>query len=273
MIKKEIHIFFAALVFFTRLPCPKKIKVTQEHFMESSKYFSLMGWIVGGFSALVYFGTSFILPQSVAILFSILLSILLTGGLHEDGLADVCDGFGGGWNKEKILSIMKDSYVGTYGIIGLCFVFLFKFYLLSELFFATTDHNLLSIANCQLSIVCYPLFIIIAAHSISRFVAVTFMYTHNYVRENEESKSKNVSQKMSTVSLIVASLFGIIPLFLFNNILVFLILIPLTLTKWLLARYFTKWIGGYTGDCLGATQQISEIVFYVFMLIAPWKYI
>ncbi len=266
MIRKEVHIFFAALLFFTRIPCPKKIEVSKEHFEKCSKYLPLIGWIVGGFSALVYFGFSFILPQSITILFSILFSILLTGGLHEDGLADVCDGFGGGWSKEKILAIMKDSHIGVYGVIGLIFIFLFKFYLLSELFSLISD-------NSQFSNLNYPLLIIIAAHSISRFVAVTFMYTHDYVRKNEESKSKNVSRKMSFSSLIVALLLGIAPLMLFNNLFVFLILIPLILTKWLLARYFTKWIGGYTGDCLGATQQISEIVFYIFMLILLWKYI
>lgn len=249
MIKKEGHIFFAALLFFTRIPCPKRIKVTQEHFSKSARYFPLIGWIVGGFSALAYFSFSFILPQSIAILSSMLFSILLTGGLHEDGLADVCDGFGGGWNKEKILAIMKDSATGVYGAIGIIMVMLFKFSILSE------------------SDVTQIPFLLIAAHSISRFVAVTFMYTHNYARANEESKSKNVAQKMSFVSLIIAVLFGITPLLLFNNGFIFLILIPLILTKWLLARYFTKWIGGYTGDCLGATQQISEIVFYVFMLI------
>jgi len=266
MIKKEGHIFCAALLFFTRIPCPKSIKITQEHFAKSATYLPLIGWLVGGFSALVYFSSSFILPNYVAILFSMLCSVILTGGIHEDGLADVCDGFGGGWNKEKILAIMKDSYTGAYGVIGLIFIFLFKFFLLSELLHIIPNSSSLSITH-------FPLFIIIAAHSISRFVAVTFMYTHDYARASEESKSKNVSQKMSLVSLIVALLFGITPLLLFNNEFVFLILIPLIVTKWLLARYFSKWIGGYTGDCLGATQQISEIVFYLFMLIAPWKYI
>jgi adenosylcobinamide-GDP ribazoletransferase len=113
MIKKEVHTFFAALLFFTRIPCPKNIEVSKEHFEKCSKYLPLIGWIVCGFSAFVYFGSSFILPQSIAILFSMLFSVLLTRGLHEDGLADVCDGFGGGWNKEKILSIMKDSATGV----------------------------------------------------------------------------------------------------------------------------------------------------------------
>ena len=86
-----------------------------------------MGWIVGGGTALTYVLLSFILPQSIVIIMSILASILLTGGLHEDGLADVCDGFGGGWNKEKILSIMKDSSTGVYGVIGIVMVMLLNF--------------------------------------------------------------------------------------------------------------------------------------------------
>lgn len=214
-----------------------------------------MGWIVGGGTALTYVLLSFILPQPIVIIMSILASILLTGGLHEDGLADVCDGFGGGWNKEKILSIMKDSSTGVYGVIGIVMVMLLKFSALSEL-----DASQIPA-------------LLIAGHSLSRFTAVTFMYTHQYARAQEQSKSKNIAVKMSFSSLIAAAMFGIFPLFLLKNHVYFLVLIPLSLVKWLLGRYFNKWIDGYTGDCLGAAQQIAEVVFYLFILIAPWKYI
>jgi adenosylcobinamide-GDP ribazoletransferase len=255
MIKKELHIFCAALLFFTRIPCFKNLVLTEEHFAKSAKYFPLLGWIIGGLSALLYFSCLHILPHSIAIVLSMLFSILLTGGLHEDGLADVCDGFGGGWTKDRILAIMKDSATGVYGVIGIVMVLLMKSVILSE-----SDPSQIP-------------FLLIAGHAISRFVAITFMYTHAYMRTDETSKSKNVAQKMNLASLLIAMVFGLAPVFLFQNKFVFVVCIPLILTKWLLGRYFTKWIGGYTGDCLGATQQISEIVFYLFMLIAPWNYI
>lgn len=255
MIIKEIHIFFAALVFYTKIPGPKSIILTPEHFSASARYFPLMGWIVGGLSALLYWSCCFVLPHAVSTLISMLLSILITGGLHEDGLADTCDGFGGGWSKEKILSIMKDSATGVFGVIGIVMLLLIKFSVLSE-----------SVPE-QLP------FLLIAAHSLSRFMAISFMYTHTYARTDDTSKSKNVTQKMSHSALLIALVTGLAPLLLFNNIAVFLVMIPLLLIKWLFGSYFNKWIGGYTGDCLGATQQISEIVFYTVMLISPWKYI
>jgi adenosylcobinamide-GDP ribazoletransferase len=255
MIKKELHIFFAALSFYTRIPCFKNLVLTEEHFAKSAKYFPLLGWIIGGLSALLYYGCLHILPDSVAIVLCMLFSIVLTGGFHEDGLADVCDGFGGGWTKEKILTIMKDSAIGVYGVIGIVMTLLLKFLVLSE------SHPL------QIP------FLLIAGHAASRFIAITFMYTHAYVSADETSKSKKVTQKMEPVSLLVAMVFGLVPLLLFQNAFVFVVCVPLIVTKWLLGRYFTKWIGGYTGDCLGATQQVIEIIFYLFMLIAPWNYI
>ncbi|HXB12726.1 MAG TPA: adenosylcobinamide-GDP ribazoletransferase, partial [Bacteroidia bacterium] len=116
--KKEIRIFFTALMFFTRIPCPKWVDHSEEYLNRSSKYFPLMGWIVGGLSSIVFYSCSFFLPISVSVLLSMVTSIYVTGAFHEDGLADVCDGFGGGWIKDKIMDIMKDSRVGAFGVIG-----------------------------------------------------------------------------------------------------------------------------------------------------------
>ena len=265
MIKRELHNFFAALLFFTRIPCPKGIKVTTQNFSQCARYFPLTGWIVGGVSAIVYSLCSLVLPSDIAVLLAMLSLVLITGGLHEDGLADVCDGFGGGWSKEKILAIMKDSHTGAYGVIGLIFLFLFKFYLLSVIL--QTDD-----ITSRFFVTAFPFSILIASHALSRFMAITFLYTHSYARENEESKSKSVTKKMTVMECLVALIFGIAPLFLFQNIFVFLIVMPLWIAKTLLGRYFKKWIGGYTGDCLGATQQICELLFYICMLI-PWKFI
>ena len=96
-------------------------------------YFPLIGWIVGGFSALIFWASSFLFPVSISIIFSMIASILVTGAFHEDGFADVCDGFGGGWTKEKILEIMKDSRVGSYGVIGMILMLGTKFAVLYQM--------------------------------------------------------------------------------------------------------------------------------------------
>src|SRR3569833_79355 len=117
--KRETKIFFTALMFFTRIPCPKWVDHSEEYLNKSSKYFPVVGIIVGSISALIFWLFQLFFPVEIALIFSIIASILTTGAFHEDGFADVCDGFGGGWTKDKILLIMKDSRVGAFGVIGL----------------------------------------------------------------------------------------------------------------------------------------------------------
>jgi adenosylcobinamide-GDP ribazoletransferase len=247
--KTEIRIFFTALLFYTRIPCPKWVDHSEEYLNKATRYLPLVGIIVGGFSAAIFYGCNFVLPVSVSILFSILGGILMTGAFHEDGMADVCDGFGGGWTKEKILLIMKDSRVGAFGVIGLILLFAFKYSLLVSIHPALVP------------------FVFIAAHALSRLIALTFIFTHTYARNDESGKSTAVAKKPAYSNLIIAAIFGLAPLLLFRNPMVFLIIIPLLLMRAYLGRYFKKWIGGYTGDCLGATQQICEVLFYLCFVI------
>src|SRR6478609_3085615 len=136
--KKELHIFFTALLFYTRIPCPKNIDHNPDYLHKASRYFPLVGWIVGALTFIIYYLSSFLFPSQIAIVLSIIAGILITGAFHEDGFADVCDGFGGGWTKEKILTIMKDSAIGAYGAIGLVLLFLLKFQSMSEVLSVTT---------------------------------------------------------------------------------------------------------------------------------------
>jgi len=174
-----------------------------------------------------------------------LASIFITGAFHEDGLSDSCDGFGGGWTRESILRIMKDSRVGAYGVIGIWLALSLKFFALYSI-----PEALLSLS-------------IIAGHSVSRFFSGAFIFTHLYVQEDLQSKVKPLARKMSTKDLLISGIGGLAPLLLFWQAKLFLLLIPLALAKWLLGRYYRKHLGGYTGDCLGAAQQIFEIVFYL----------
>jgi adenosylcobinamide-GDP ribazoletransferase len=252
--KKQIHIFFTALMFFTRIPCPKWIDHAPEILNKSTRYFSLVGILVGSISAFFYLVAAQLFSTEIALVISMIASIWTTGAFHEDGFADVCDGFGGGWTKDKILLIMKDSRLGTYGVVGLVFILGMKFLALNEI---PKEYSVLAI---------------ISGHSISRFTATALIFTHSYVRETKDSKSKPAADKMSLNSLMVNAFFGLLPLVLFQNPKIFFVLIPLGITKWWLSRFFKKWIGGQTGDCAGALQQLSEVVYYL-SLIALWKYI
>jgi adenosylcobinamide-GDP ribazoletransferase len=263
MIQKEVRYFFTALMFFTRIPCPSWTDYSEEYLNKSRKYFPFIGWIVGGFAAFIFLLSKFVFSSAIAVILSMIATILLTGAFHEDGFADVCDGFGGGWTKEKIMTIMKDSRIGAYGAIGIVLLLGLKFLILQDL--ATQKNAAITLPHDWLL-----LLIFVNAHTISRFIASTFAQTHEYVQDIDKSKSKPIaSAKLSTSEMTYSFIFVAIPLFfllLFGNWL-FIFVLPISyLAKMYLANYFSKYIGGYTGDCLGATQQVSEIVFYLSFL-------
>ena len=252
--KKEVRIFFTAVMFFTRIPCPSFTDHDPEYLNRSSKYFTLVGILLGALCGFSFWLSIQVFSPNIAILLSMAASLLLTGAFHEDGLADVCDGFGGGWTKLKILDIMKDSRVGTYGLVGLGLVLAIKFVALNEM---------------PIEMV---VLVLISGHAISRLTSVSLIYTDEYAREDLLSKSKPLATKMSHVDYLIAAFFGLIPLLLMKNYWIFLTIIPLIVVKLYFSRYFNKWIGGYTGDCLGAVQQIAEIVYYLSVLLI-FKYL
>jgi len=152
--------------------------------------------------------------------------------------------------KTMLLKIMKDSRVGAYGVIGMILILLLKYSTLKAM---------------QIEIEIIPL-VLLSGHSISRFAASTLIFTLDYVRDDENSKVKPVAKKLSLKELTVAGFFGIAPLLLLPSYYSLLAIIPVFLMTTYLAHFFTKKIGGYTGDCLGATQQLTEIVFYLAMV-------
>lgn len=245
---RELNIFFTGLSFFTRIPFPKKAEFKKEYQHEAIKYFPISGIIIGAFAALVFYLANWVLPFNIAVVLSLGATVLFTGGLHEDGFMDVCDGFGGGWTRERILEIMKDSLIGAFGVTGIVFLVLTKF-------------------SCQYSVSAAQLpWVLIAAHSTSRMFAASLVNSHKYARV-DNSKAKDYSHKLSAGNFIFTILSGILPIVLLGHIKYFLILIPVYLCKILLGRYFKKWIGGFTGDCIGATQQVCEVMFYLSYLI------
>lgn len=245
-------------MFYTRIPVGSNMEHASDLLNKATRYLPFIGWITGAVMMLILYGLSLVAPWTIAILFCLIAGIWITGAFHEDGFADMCDGFGGGWTKEKILIIMKDSRIGTFGMLGLLLLMLLKFYALQSL---ALKQALIAVAVAQ------PL---------SRFVAVTIIYTHPYVRENEDSKAKPVSKGITAAELALAGFFGLLPLavavILLQQYLLLLALPALWLARTYMGRKMRSWIGGYTGDCLGAVQQVSETVVYLFLCIAAWIY-
>ena len=250
--KKQLNLLLTAIMFYTRIPVSKNIQYSDDLLNKSTKYFSLIGWIVGGFGALVFYISQFIFPLSISVVLSMISTILLTGAFHEDGLADSCDAFGGGWTKDKILDIMKDSRIGTYGTIGLILM-------LATKYFSLTSVNIEQIP-----------FVLFAAHALSRYTATGMIFFSEYSRDDAKSKSKPIGKSLSSIDYFISFVFGSTPLLLISVLFSYwylLILITAIPILFFLKRYFEKWIGGFTGDVLGATQQVSEIVFYLSFII------
>jgi adenosylcobinamide-GDP ribazoletransferase len=263
MINRELKLFFTAVSFYTRLPAPAFVHKDNSGLLpDAIRYLPFIGWIIGFLAAVVYLLANFLFGNALAVLFSMISSLLLTGAFHEDGFADVCDGFGGGWTKEKILDIMKDSRLGTFGVTGLILLLATKFIATIQV---TSDVN---------AIVIMGTFVI--AHSLSRFAAIIVAFNHNYARISESKAGPAVAEKAKTANLIIAAGFALLPMagliFYTGESTIAFILIPVVLVSYYLGYYFKKWIGGYTGDCLGAVQQLSEVIIYLSLFLV-WKFI
>lgn len=241
-IKTECDRFLLSLQFFTRIPIPASVPYSEEELNKAAVYFPLIGFAVGALVALVYWVSHFVWPTEIAILLSMVAGLLLTGCFHEDGLADCMDGMGGGWDKERILTIMQDSRLGTYGAAALFAALGSKFLLLSAL---------------PVEVI---VSVIIFAHVVSRINACSMMVTMLYARPS--GKAKPLATTMSWRVFGISIMLPAIPLAFINMPVIFLLaLVPLFFLRLWFACWLNKWLGGFTGDCLGALQQLSELVF------------
>jgi adenosylcobinamide-GDP ribazoletransferase len=243
-LQNQWHYFLTAVMFFTRVPV-RFSNFDNADLNKATRYFPLVGILVGAVGALVFWLSDILLPLEVALLISMASTILLTGAFHEDGLADAVDGLGGGWSNEQVLTIMVDSRIGSYGAIGLVMVLLTKYQALSYQTAVLIPASL------------------VAGHALSRLCAVLVMYTQTYVKA--EGKSKPLATQLNISELIIATFFGLAPMA-FLEMKFLAALVPVAMVwLWFSAKIKSR-IGGYTGDCLGAMQQLTEIAYYIGLL-------
>ena len=249
---QELTYLFSGLSFYTRVPCPAWVKYSPQNLNKSRKYLPLIGLLIGAFAAVVFYLSNWLLPASISIALSMIATVYLTGAFHEDGLADCADGFGGGWDKAQILSIMKDSRIGAYGTISLLLILGLKFMLLWELQLVSAELMMLAL---------------VMGHSLSRLMASLIMQFYDYVSEHDTSKSKTVTSANLNLIEMLWSLVPIAMLLIYMAAFQFFsAILPLLLLTWFMARTYKGRIGGYTGDCLGATQQLTEVLFYMALI-------
>lgn len=249
---QQIRLFFIALQFFTRLPIPRWVGFEASWLQHASRYFPLVGCVVAAIASGVYALASLILPTPVAAVLSTAASIYITGAFHEDGFADTCDGLGGGYTRERALEIMKDSRVGAYGAIGIVCMLAVKLSALAAL----PPHAAVAA--------------LLLAHPLSRLAATSLIWRLAYVRG--EGKAKPLAQQMTHAEFAIAAVTACLPAAFLAAAgactLAFVaaaLLAALVATLWT-ARLFVRRLGGYTGDCLGALQQVAEAGIYVATL-------
>ncbi len=250
--KTEFNIFLSAVMFLTRLPVSRLVKFDPEHLSKSTLYFPIVGALVGSIGAGVLFLASFKCSPILSVLASMATTILLTGAFHEDGLADSADGFGGGYTKERILEIMKDSRIGTYGAIALWLFLTAKLLLLTEIF---KQENSLAIST------------LVAAHTLGRYSSLLLIFTLEYAR-SESTSSKPFAEKASPKRLVLASLYTVgLCAWLLKWNAIMAVGAGGLITLWA-RHFFVKQIGGITGDALGAANQLVELGVYLAIYIA-----
>jgi adenosylcobinamide-GDP ribazoletransferase len=249
---RQIRLFFIALQFFTRLPIPRWVGFEPHWLQHASRYFPAVGIVVGGVAAATYALAAWAWPHVVAVLLSTIAGIYLTGAFHEDGFADACDGLGGGMTRQRVLEIMTDSRIGAYGAIGIILILALKCAALSCLPPQTVVAALL------------------VAHPLSRLAASALIWQLDYAKS--EGKAKPLAHRMSNLEFVIALLTAALPMALLVAIgwlswqAVAAGIAAVILAAVWLAHKLVRRIGGYTGDCLGAVQQLTEVAFYLALL-------
>ncbi len=255
--RRESRLFLTAVQYFTRVPVPAWVGHSAAQLDGSARYFPAVGLLLGLYSAAVYAVAAAFWNPVVAALLATAATVLATGAFHEDGLADTVDGLGGGMTRERALEIMKDSRVGTYGVLALLLVVGLKV-------------TLLGTAPLTAVLVALP-----AAHAISRWFATSVIWRSRYVRLDDSSRAKPVTSSLGTRGLVLGASWTLPALGLclwFSPVATgAALLAALAVRVWLL-RWFERRLGGYTGDALGATQQLTEVAFYLGWFAAwPWS--
>jgi len=244
----ELRLFFIALQFFTRVPIPRWVGFEASWLHACARHFPLVGFVIGAVTAAVLWAGHALFTPAVAVLLSMAAGVVLTGAFHEDGWADTCDALGGAVSRERALVIMKDSRIGSYGAVGLVLML-----------------GLKAAALLALPLE-WAVPAVLFSHTASRFAPVLLIRFLRYAGDLEHAKAKPLAQQISRTGLGVAA--------------AWVLLLAVCLVAWQAAwwmavgasvwiallgllwcaRWFQQRLGGYTGDTLGASQQITEVL-------------
>ncbi len=250
-VRAEMNTFLGAVIFLTRIPVGSWHHHRAEDLPRSAVYFPFIGALVGLCGSLTLLAIYPFLPPLVTVLIVMAVMVLLTGGLHEDGLADAADGLVGGQSTERRLEIMKDSRIGSYGAMALWFGLTAKLLLLDGLL-----HKAPFLAFCAL----------IAANTLGRMSTVALLFFCRYARI-EPSKASPFGNAVHLRQFLIAGFCAIVTVLIVLRAQAVICFLTALLVTWGARLYFQQKLGGITGDCLGATNQIVELACYLVLLL------
>lgn len=259
--KKFARQYLLAVQYFTRIPVTGALAdwagYGPQEFRASAAHFPGVGWLVGMAACVAFAVISVGLPESaasplVAAVGCTIATVLLTGAFHEDGLADLADGLGGSADRDRALEIMKDSRIGSFGAIALVLALLAKVALLAVLAARTPAAVLTAL---------------LAGHTVSRFWPLLVIRSLQHVGDTAASKSKPLAESIARRSVWIGGLWCLPPLLLMlmagRPAFVLAALAASAIGWWAVRRKLARRLQGFTGDGLGATQQVCEIAFYL----------
>jgi adenosylcobinamide-GDP ribazoletransferase len=248
--RQQLNSFLGAVVFLTRIPVGSLYDFRREELSRSLIYFPVVGMVVGLAGGVVLMTGQLLLPSLIAVLLCMAATVALTGGIHEDGLADAADGLFGGRNAARRLEIMKDSRLGTFGALALWFSLTGKLVLLNTLL--ERSAWLASAA-------------IVMANTLGRGACVVLLYCYPYVRA-EGSKANLFGGGMRRGQLVLALAFSAALAFAVADLAAASCVLAAILVTGIAGVYFKRKIDGVSGDCLGAANQLVELACYLSLV-------
>jgi adenosylcobinamide-GDP ribazoletransferase len=233
-----------AFAFLTRIPITHKPDISIQR---SAMWFPLVGSVLGLSSGLVFLGLNQIIPALPAASITILFSVLVIGGFHQDGLADTFDGLVGGWTPEDRLRILKDSRHGTYGVLSIVMQSIIQVVLLASL---DTRNGLLAL---------------LTAHTLGRLVPIYFMLTP--AAPSHEGMGATYARSVKSIHVAISTVLTIVLLAPFIGLHLLFVTAITAIVSLFFLIYVRKKIGGVLGDVLGASEQIAESFVLLYFVV------
>lgn len=249
---KELKRFVLMLQFMTRIPIPVSLEVDEDDFGRGSKYFPIIGFILGLALYFTYYISQMELPDEISVIIAVAMSYVLTGSMHIDGLADTFDGLFSAKSREKILEIMKDSRIGTNGVLAILFMVLLKIF-----FLANTDPLYIPVA-------------LIIAPVMGRLAMLPALVFSKSAREGKGLGGLFIG-KVKYMDMIIGLAFALIIGFFFSYVSyadMLFITAAVLLSGFIITAYIQWRIGGMTGDTLGSISEITELIVYAYIFLS-----